>query len=624
MATLLSSQLFTPISYDEKSYRDKIVFFLAGTVAGIWLIWSQQQLLLTLVAINGLTFGLRDVFEESRHLLPVLELRWHLRYGLTLVASGLYSFLCGIVSAYRCLILALLQAKANSWLTVAVAASLAFFVITIIRDVRKTLHLRAYAHRNACLPVRVMPNPFPWKLRRYWELSKVNHNLLDDYLLRKYQNNGMTHGLVTGVTKRLKSISTIDPENFQAVLSTKFNDFERPKFRAEAAKPFMGPGIFTSVRLMTEEAYGCADIGKQDGAEWAYSRKLIKSLFTRQRFEANIPVAERHLQVAFQAIGSVLSDGWTNHIDVMVCLLASCRGRIIDRLQEYFFRFSMDSSTEFLFGISANTQVYALARKGKIPEPDCLVSMDGFEHAFKRVQKYVGIRMRLGKNYWLCDGPKYRAACRELIDIMTPFILTAVSLAQDRLKAGNQPANLIEAMVAAGHDFPWIANQCRHLIIAGFETTSSLLGFTFALLEANQESFNKLRNIIVEEFGTELHPRTPMTFETLKNCSFLQHIMSETLRLYPAGPSNARVAVCDTVLPVGGGPDGKGPIAVPKGATVQLGVYLCHRRKDIWGDDAAEFRPERWEGRKKGFEFIPFNAGPQICIGRKTHILTPG
>jgi hypothetical protein len=92
-----------------------------------------------------------------------------------------------------------------------------------------------------------MPNPFPWKLRRYFELSKIDANLLDDYLLRKYQSNGLTHGLATVVTKRIKAISTIEPQNFQAVLATRFDDWQRPPFRAGAARPFLKTGILTLV-----------------------------------------------------------------------------------------------------------------------------------------------------------------------------------------------------------------------------------------------------------------------------------------------------------------------------------------------------------------------------------------
>ena len=41
-----------------------------------------------------------------------------------------------------------------------------------------------------------------------------------------------------------------------------------------------------------------------------------------------------------------------------------------------------------------------------------------------------------------------------------------------------------------------------------------------------------------------------------------------------------------------------------------------HRRKDIWGEDADEFRPERWAERRRGWEFVPFSGGPQICLGQ--------
>jgi len=66
-------------------------------------------------------------------------------------------------------------------------------------------------------------------------------------------------------------------------------------------------------------------------------------------------------------------------------------------------------------------------------------------------------------------------------------------------------------------------------------------------------------------------------------------------RLYPVIPVNSRVAVVDTILPLGGGGDGKHPIFVKKGTRVLHFPYSMHRRKDIFGPDADEFRPERWE-----------------------------
>lgn len=49
-------------------------------------------------------------------------------------------------------------------------------------------------------------------------------------------------------------------------------------------------------------------------------------------------------------------------------------------------------------------------------------------------------------------------------------------------------------------------------------------------------------------------------------------------------------------------------------------VYYMHRRKDIYGQDAMEFRPERWEGPKLadiGWAYLPFHGGPRLCLGSK-------
>ena len=67
---------------------------------------------------------------------------------------------------------------------------------------------------------------------------------------------------------------------------------------------------------------------------------------------------------------------------------------------------------------------------------------------------------------------------------------------------------------------------------------------------------------------------------------------------------NSREAFEDTVLPVGGGPDGKSPIFVPKGRVVAWSVFAMHRRKDFFGEDADEFRPERWETLRPGWEYV--------------------
>lgn len=75
----------------------------------------------------------------------------------------------------------------------------------------------------------------------------------------------------------------------------------------------------------------------------------------------------------------------------------------------------------------------------------------------------------------------------------------------------------------------------------------------------------------------------------------------------------------DTVLPVGGGPRGTSPVFVPKGALAMINTHSLHRRADIFGNDADEFKPERWASLKMldHWSYLPFSGGPRICIGRE-------
>ena len=78
----------------------------------------------------------------------------------------------------------------------------------------------------------------------------------------------------------------------------------------------------------------------------------------------------------------------------------------------------------------------------------------------------------------------------------------------------------------------------------------------------------------------------------------------------------------DTVLPTGGGPDGKSALVVRKGQTVVLSLYGSHRNPATFGRDAADFRPERWDGIINDPPgYAPFSTGPRSCMGRKNPLL---
>ena len=54
-----------------------------------------------------------------------------------------------------------------------------------------------------------------------------------------------------------------------------------------------------------------------------------------------------------------------------------------------------------------------------------------------------------------------------------------------------------------------------------------------------------------------------------------------------------------------------------KGDQISVNFDAMHHDKEIWGEDAEEFRPERWEGLKPGWSYIPFSGGPRICPGQQ-------
>lgn len=73
------------------------------------------------------------------------------------------------------------------------------------------------------------------------------------------------------------------------------------------------------------------------------------------------------------------------------------------------------------------------------------------------------------------------------------------------------------------------------------------------------------------------------------------------------------MCVNDTTLPLGGGPDGTEPILVRKGDVVQANKNVMHRDPDKWGPDALEFKPERWDGMRPYWNFVPFGGGARRC-----------
>lgn len=362
---------------------------------------------------------------------------------------------------------------------------------------------------------------------------------------------------------------TRDPENARALFGSPA-DFDISAVRQASWMPLLGKGIFTS-----------------RGDTWKHSRTLLRPQFARDMV-GDLAFAERHLQNLTRRLPVDAATGWTGKVD----------------LAPLFFRFTLDTTTEYIFGRSTNS---LLEREGEPGGKDMSAHFDA-------AKVWIDKRGALAKFYWLMNSKEFREHCRAIHEFADGIV--ADRLANPPEKDDPEKANrfyLLNELAKETQDPSVLRNETLHVLVAGRDTTGCLLGWVFYFLARHPTVFVKLHSIILERFGTR-----PADSRALGQISYLQWIIHETLRFVSVIPLNERVALRDTTLPRGGGPDGQAKVFIPEGTQVLIPLYAMQHRKDIWGEDVEEFRPERWETHRPGWEFIPFGAGARKCLGRKS------
>lgn len=320
---------------------------------------------------------------------------------------------------------------------------------------------------------------------------------------------------------------------------------------------------------------------------WAHHRSTLRPHFHRDHV-GDLDVFERHVQVLMKALP--VAEGWTSVVD----------------LQPLFHRLTMDASSEYFMGHDVGSQEAALRMKnnpaalheGKDP---------GFPHALESSLNFVADAILLGDWHAFGITKEYRRLAKVCHSYVDGII--QVALRKPKGDSGSR-RTLLEHLLEQTNDHVEIRNESLAILLAGRDTTAALLSFLFIMLAQHPHVFTKLRGQVLEHFGTFDNTKD-ISFSNLKACYYLQWCLNETLRLYPVFPVNVRRAVRDTSLPSGGGKDGRSPIFVPKGTEFFYDVHALHRVKNLWGRDAEDFKPERWDGRKIGFEYLAWSAGPR-------------
>ncbi|KAJ7124284.1 cytochrome P450 [Mycena epipterygia] len=167
-----------------------------------------------------------------------------------------------------------------------------------------------------------------------------------------------------------------------------------------------------------------------------------------------------------------------------------------------------------------------------------------------------------------------------------------------------------------------LAGQIAVFLAAGHATTSSAISWTLHALSINKSVQTKLRAELLA-VGTD-NP----SLDELNSLVYLDWVVKETLRVYPPVSFVTRMAVTDDVLPlVTPCVDSEGTshnsLRIPKGLNIRIPIADVNTDPNLWGTNADEYRPERWEKVPEAVNGIPgvwanlltFLAGPHNCIG---------
>ncbi|XP_042479615.1 cytochrome P450 704C1-like [Macadamia integrifolia] len=379
-------------------------------------------------------------------------------------------------------------------------------------------------------------------------------------------------------------VYTADPRNVEHILKTNFDKYVKGHYLNEISGDLFGDGIFNA-----------------DGDKWRQQRKI-----------ASFEFSTRVLRVFSCAVFRTKAAKLTRTI-----LGFAAMNKSFD-IHDLLMRCSLDSIFKVGFGVDLN----------------CLEgsSVEGrkFSKAFDEANRLT--YFRYADPFWKLKrilNLGSEGALKKNVKIMDDFVLGVIRNKRKQMfeqQNDNDKEDILSRfLVESKKDLQRMTDQylrdiILNFMIAGKDTSAGTLAWFIYLLckhpliqEKVAEEIREVINSNENETDIDAFVKC-LTDEAIDKMHYLHAGLTETLRLYPAVPTDGRCAETDDVLPDG--------YRVKKGDDVYYMAYAMGRMTYIWGEDAEDFRPERFLNNgvfrpDSSFKFVSFHAGPRVCLGKE-------
>ncbi|KAF8585826.1 cytochrome P450 monooxygenase pc-3 [Ramaria rubella] len=377
-------------------------------------------------------------------------------------------------------------------------------------------------------------------------------------------------------------LCTLNPKNVQKILALDFEAYRKGNFFNKIMESMLGVGVFNS-----------------DGEMWRFHRKMIRPFLAKERV-ADLELYEQKAALALQKLQDRLDAGYA-----------------VD-FQDLVARFTLDSASEFLLGTSVNSldSPLPLPHNSYSQQPEfSSTASTRFARAFATAQVTLLARVELGSLWPLAEifQDKMKSPMAEIRSFIDPIVRHALkNRAQDGIK---DEKTLLGHLMDVTDDMKMIVDETLNIMLAGRDTTASLLTFATYCLAMHPKILATLRLEIINTVGTS---RTP-SYDELRDMRYLRAVLNETLRLFPPVPFNLRETTNETTWL----DDEERKLYVPANTRLGFSIMHLHRHEDYWGPDAHIYDPDRWLDSRvqrytsNPFIFVPFNGGPRICPGQQ-------